>query len=118
MTDHAPKGGRGLKARPRKQTMSGRQIWAEARRLTGVDNIASTSAAFLLASALVGASAEKVRRRLQMTRADARSLAKKARASGIWVGRRIAGAEWFEKDGGLSLVMDAMVLDGLLERAR
>ncbi len=94
--------------------MSGKQIWKAAEKVTG--KAGDVNAAFLLASAQVGASPEKVRKLIGITREDARALASKARKAGLWVGRKVAGAEWFEKDGGTAFVMDCLVLEGILER--
>lgn len=34
----------------------------------------------------------------------------------IFVGDKVAGAEWLEEDGGLSIILDSMVALGLLEK--
>lgn len=89
-------------------------IWDDAKRLGGED---PSAVALLMASAIVGANADRVASAIKMPRAKARQLAAIARKNQIWVGSKVAGAEWFGKGGGTALTMDALVLEGLLEKA-
>lgn len=95
------------------QPMRGDQIWEIAEKITGRPR--DMTAAFLLASIQVGTSVERVRKLIGIRQSDARDLAKKAIAAGLWVDDKVAGAEWFEENGGTALIMDCLVLEGLLE---
>jgi hypothetical protein len=79
---------------------------ADARRATRV----------LLWSAVLGPDEFAIARRIRIQPDQLRLFAERARANGIWSDRQVAGAGWFGKDGALSLVLDAAVLLGLVER--
>lgn len=71
---------------------------------------------FLLSSSIVGPNIRKIRKFSGLPLADVQRFSKLARKSKIFVGNKLA-VEWFEKNGGIALTCDAMVLDGLLKRA-
>jgi hypothetical protein len=73
---------------------------------------------FLLAAAYAGTtSPTKIASASGLSRSECSALANTARSSGIFSGYKIAGADWLDpKTGGIAFIMDAMVLDGTLER--
>ena len=70
---------------------------------------------FLLASAVVGPNIRRISKFTKLPLARVTELSRLARKNKIFVGHKIA-VEWFEKNGGIALTLDAMVLDGLLEK--
>lgn len=70
----------------------------------------------LLGAANVGPNADKISKAVGIPRETTRILCRRARENGIFKGGMIH-ADWLdEKDGGLSFVMDATVVMGLMKR--
>jgi hypothetical protein len=70
----------------------------------------------LLWSVVLGPDEQAIASRVRIRPEQLKLFAERARANGIWTDRQVAGAEWFGRDGALSLVLDAAVLLGLVER--
>lgn len=70
---------------------------------------------FLLSSAVVGPNIKKIKKFSGLPLASVQKFSKIAHKNKIFVGNKLA-VEWFEKNGGIALIADGMVLDGLLER--
>ena len=95
--------------------------WQEAARVCDgkdplCDSKATRAGAFLLASAIVGPCVRRIATFLRMPLSQAQDFGRLARRGRIWQGARVAGAEWFEKDGGIALCLDTAVVLGLLQR--
>ena len=72
--------------------------------------------AVMLASGIWGPCADRIAKKLRVSRYAVRQLGHMLRDNKMWRGRKVT-AEWFDKEsGGTSIVMDLCVLDGLLER--
>lgn len=77
-------------------------------------------AMLFLAGALAASSTahREIARRTGLTNEECLTWCRKAREQNIFVGRRIAGREWFDEEtGGVAFIMDAMCLVGILKRA-
>lgn len=96
-----------------------RAIRADAQRLSGEK---WQLAAVLLASAMVGPSADRIARLLLLPRSGCRGYARQLRAHGLWRGRRVAVSDWWEKGadgealGGLNFCLDMAIAEGYLQR--
>lgn len=73
---------------------------------------------FLLGAASAGTvDYRAIARTTGLPRQEAKQLSEKARTTGIFSGRRIAGGDWLDEEtGGVAFILDAMVLAGLLKR--
>ena len=81
------------------------------------DSQAFTVAVVLVAAAQVGPNADRIAKRGRLTRAVARSWAKRARSAGVFQGPRIHHSGWFDKkSGGISFWLDVATVEGYLQR--
>jgi len=99
-----------------------RLCFQEAARINGgkdvlCDDAIARAMAVLLAACVIGPSANRIARFLRLPRRQVRTWGRTARRSGIWRGGRV-DADYFEKDGSLSLALDGAVLQGYLKRSK
>lgn len=80
------------------------------------DDPSYTTYLILLSSAIVGPNIKKIAKFAHIPRKDVRERAVNLRKNKVWVGGHVY-AEWFEKDGGIAFICDALVADGLVKRA-
>lgn len=96
-------------------------IWREARKVTGTKGMDAdaVAAAVLLASSIKGPDEKSIAEWLGIAIDEIEPLAINLRANGVWrKDGKVAGAEWFGKDGGIALLCDVGVAKGLLRRGR
>jgi hypothetical protein len=97
-----------------------KQLEEEVRHIMGIKNVPDypyfQDDVVLLASAVVGPSQRKLRAFTNYPMALIKSVAQRARATGIWKGNKV-NCEWFEEGhGGVAFICDSLVLAGLLKR--
>jgi len=93
------------------------QVWKEAERINRVkrDDHGTETIAICLASAFVGPSIKRIAKFLGLSRWKVSERSKNLRKNGIWMNDEIH-AEWFGKHGGVALIADSLVADGLAMR--
>lgn len=81
----------------------------------GGNEMALMSLCILIAAATQGTTdADKIARFMKFPYRPVRERVRRARENGIFIGHKINGSEWFDKDGGVALLLDGAVLDGYL----
>lgn len=83
------------------------------------DDATSVAGLFLLGAATAGSvDYRAIAKATGLEHRKSSDLAKRARETGIFVGRKISGGGWLDEEtGGITFICDAMVLAGLLDRA-
>ena len=72
----------------------------------------------LLASIHVGGHVDKVAELLDRPRSELETIAARLERNGIWRSDgRVFHSGWFDEDGGIALIMDAMCGTGMLEKS-
>lgn len=73
----------------------------------------------LLSSLSIGPNIDKLKKFTGYPKKEIQKISKEARRNKIWVGSKVDGNEWINGEhGGLSFILDTMVVRGLLERSK
>lgn len=97
--------------------MTPKEIWESVNGKYDHGNVVDRAGVFMLAGTLSGARDETAANGLDISSDEAAEFTRNARASGIW-GDECAYVDWDdEENGGVSLMMDAMCVAGLLTRS-
>lgn len=102
----------------KKISKSGQLVLRETKRLSGYKpgTEGFNSYAILLASVVVGANQRRISKLINIPVRDFSHLVQNIKKNKIWSNGKVYGKEWFEKDGGIALALDAAVAMGYINK--
>ena len=75
------------------------------------------TAKILLSSVFLGTNVKRISKVMEIPIKQVKMREDNLRKNNVWIGEKVAGSEWFEKNGGVAFWLDTLVADGLVKRS-